>query len=195
MQIPVQISWVDVPKSEAIEDLVHQKASELERFYTRITSVRVAVRAPHKHRRTNGDYYHVRVEVTVPGNRDIVVGRDPGVSGSHDDLRVAVLDAFRAAKRQLQDHVRKLRREVKVPVGPPHGRVVRVFHFEGYGFLSTPAGEEVYFHRNAVLHDAFESLQVGDEVRFAVEQGEKGLQATTVAPTSRHLLPREPALG
>lgn len=190
MQTPVQITYQDVVHTPTIEELIQKKAHELERYFSRITSCRVCVRAPHKHSRTNGSYYHVTVELAVPG-AEIVAGRDPGAAGSHDDLQIAIRDAFRAVKRQLQDHVHRLRREVKNVVAPPHARVVRIFPYEGFGFLVTGEGQEVYFHRNSVLHGAFETLQVGDEVRFAAEQGENGLQASTVASTTRHLLPRE----
>jgi len=44
---------------------------------------------------------------------------------------------------------------------------------EGYGFIETAVGREVYFHRNSVLDDAFEHLTVGSEVRFAEEMGRK----------------------
>lgn len=190
MQTPVQITYQDVVHTPTIEELIQKKAHELERYFNRITSCRVSVRAPHKHRRTNGNYYHVTVELSVPG-AEIVAGRDPGQAGSHDDLQIAIRDAFRAAKRQLQDHVHRLRREVKNVVAPPHARVVRLFPYEGFGFLATEDGQEVYFHKNSVLHGAFDSLQIGEEVRFAAEAGENGLQASTVASTSRHLLPKE----
>lgn len=190
MQTPVQITYQDVVHTPTIEDLIQKKAHELERYFSRITSCRVSVRAPHKSKRTNGSYYHVTVELSVPG-AEIVAGRDPGQAGSHDDLQIAIRDAFRAVKRQLQDHVHRLRREVKNVVAPPHARVIRLMPYEGFGFLATADGTEVYFHRNSVLHGAFDSLQVGDEVRFAAEEGENGLQASTVAPTSRHLLPKD----
>lgn len=190
MESPVQITWDDVPKTHAVEDLIRRKAAELERYFDRIVGCRISLRAPHRHSRTNGEYYHVTLEVSVPGS-DVVVGKDPGDSGSHGDLGTAIRDAFRTAKRLLQDRKRKLRHESKVVVGPPHGRVLRLFDYEGYGFLAGPDGQEVYFHRNSVLHGAFDALRVGDEVRFAAVRGENGLQATTVAPTSRHLLPRD----
>jgi ribosomal subunit interface protein len=190
VQTPVQINFQDVSHSPAIENLIHEKVQELERHFARITACKVWLRRPHKHRRNNGEIYHVTVEVTVPG-KDVVAGRDPGAAGTHDDLQTAIRDSFRAAKRQLLDHVHRMRRDVKALVSPPHGRVVRLFPYEGFGFLLKEDGQEVYFHRHAVLGDVFDELQVGDEVRFAVEDGEKGLQATTVTPTSRHLLPRD----
>lgn len=189
MQTPVQINFQDVTHSPAIENLIQEKAQELQRYFGRIVSCRVALRAPHKHRRNNSSYYHVTVEVSVPG-KDVVAGREPGAAGSHDDLRTAIRDSFRAAKRQLQNHAHRMRREVKTVVSPPHGRILRLFPYEGYGFLIREDGQEVYFHRHAVLDGEFDQLKVGDEVRFADEVGEKGLQATTVTPTTRHLMPQ-----
>jgi len=49
------------------------------------------------------------------------------------------------------------------------------------GFIATADGQELYFHRNSVLEDAFDRLEVGTEVRFAEEQGNEGPQASTVA--------------
>ena len=39
----------------------------------------------------------------VPGGEDIVVSRDPGATGRHEDAHVTIRDAFDAAGRQLQD--------------------------------------------------------------------------------------------
>jgi cold shock CspA family protein len=56
----------------------------------------------------------------------------------------------------------------------------------GYGFLETPDGRELYFHEHSVLDGGFPELEVGSEVRFIEEPGEKGPQATTVTPVGRH---------
>ena len=130
------------------------------------------------------------LELHVPGG-EIVVGRDPTAATTHDDLQVAIRDAFRAAKRQLRDRMQRVRREVKALVGPPHGRVLRIVPFADYGFLETAGGQEVYFQRSAVLHDAFDKLEPGDEVRFSAEADERGVRATSVILTSRHLLFRD----
>jgi cold shock CspA family protein len=63
---------------------------------------------------------------------------------------------------------------------PPEGRIIRILREEGYGFIEATDGRELYFHRNSVLDDAFDHLEVGSEVRFAEENGEKGPQASTV---------------
>jgi cold shock CspA family protein len=59
--------------------------------------------------------------------------------------------------------------------------VAKIFAEEGYDFIRTLDGtQELYFHRNSVLHDDFERLAVGTEVRFAPEEGEQGPQASSV---------------
>jgi len=57
----------------------------------------------------------------------------------------------------------------------------QLFPEEGYGFLRTvDTQDEIYFHRNSVLHDDFDRLAIGLGVRYAAELGEKGPQATSV---------------
>jgi cold shock CspA family protein/ribosome-associated translation inhibitor RaiA len=183
MQIPLEIAFRGVPRWEKAEADVRAHAAELERFCDRITRCRVLVEAPHQHQ-DKGQIYHVRIDLTVPG-KEIVVKRDPAEHRPHEDLYLAIRDAFRAARRQIQDYVRERRGFVKAHEAPPHGHVTRLFPKEGYGFLETPEGHEVYFHRNAVLDD-FAELAVGSEVRFAEEQGDRGPQATTLRLVGRH---------
>jgi cold shock CspA family protein len=83
-------------------------------------------------------------------------------------------------RRRLEDHSRRQRGSVKTHEGPPQARVSRLFPEEGYGFLETPDGAEIYFHRNSVLGAGFDRLEIGAEVRYVMEQGEKGPQASTV---------------
>jgi cold shock CspA family protein len=68
----------------------------------------------------------------------------------------------------------------------PHARVTKLFPEENYGFLETPDGIEVYFHRNSVLGGGFDRLQIGMEVSFVEEEGEKGPQASTVRRVGKH---------
>jgi len=184
MQIPVEVSFRDVPHWEKAEEEVRQRAAELERYYDKITSCRVVVEAPHL-RHQKGQLYHVRIDLTVPG-REIVVKRDPPEHHQHEDLYLAIRNAFRAARRQLQDYVRERRGQIKVHDVPPHGRVSKIFPGQGYGFVETPDGREIYFHENAVLHEGFPGLEVGTEVRFVEVAGEKGPQASSVRAVGRH---------
>jgi len=184
MHVPLQIAFHNLDRSEAVKALIEEKVESLERFFGRITSCRVVVEAPHRHHR-RGNQYLVRIDLAVPGG-EIVVNRDPPKHTDSSDLHVAIRDAFEAAQRQLEDHARRHRHQVKSHEPAPHARVSRVFPEEGYGFLETPDGREVYFHKNAVLNGDFEGLLPGTEVAFAEETGEKGPQASTVRVLGRH---------
>ena len=70
--------------------------------------------------------------------------------------------------------------QVKRHEAAPQGRVARLFPEEGYGFIESVDGREIYFHRNAVVNGGFERLAVGAAVRFAEASGDKGPQASTV---------------
>jgi ribosomal subunit interface protein len=186
MQIPVQLSFRGIAHSDAVEASIRERAGNLEQFYDRITSCRVVVEKPHAHHR-KGSLYHVRIDLTVPG-REIVVGRDPAAHHAHEDVYVAIRDAFDAARRQLEDHVRKDRGDVKSHEAARHGRVSKLFARSGYGIIETSDGREIYFHRNSVVDDAFDHLETGHEVRFVAAEGEseKGPQATTVHLVGKH---------
>jgi cold shock CspA family protein len=71
---------------------------------------------------------------------------------------------------------------VKTPASPPQGKVVRVDHSKGYGFIAVNDGREVYFHKNAVVSHDFNDFTTGDAVELSIACGEstEGQQATMV---------------
>ena len=109
-------------------------------------------------------------------------------------LRQAIDDAFKAAGRRLQDYVRRQRGDIKSPSLLPEARVSKILPQEGYGFLSSDDGREIYFHKNSVLGRAFPRLKIGTIVRFVEEPGEKGPQASTVRIISKQRI-QEAAKG
>jgi cold shock CspA family protein len=202
MEIPLKITFRNMPPSKAIEANIEEKVAKLDSLYDGIMSCRVIVEAPHRHHH-KGKAYQVRIDMTVPGD-EIVINRtpkrleaaksarpeelekelaeshEPSKHGAHEDLYVAIRDAFNAAGRKLQDHARRRQGKVKIHEPAAQARVVRIFPIEDYGFLETPDGREIYFHKNSVLQTSFDRLEVGTEVYFAEEVGEKGPQASTV---------------
>jgi len=178
VKIPLQITIRDLPHSESVEAAIREKAEKLEQFYDQIMGCRVMVESPHRHRH-KGKLYHVRIDLTVPGN-EIVVKRNPPEHSSHEDIYVAIRDAFNAAQRRLQDYVRRRRGEIKNHVVLNLATVFKVFPAEGYGFLKTADGREIYFHRNSLVDMDFDHLDPGTEVHYVEEQGEEGSQAATV---------------
>lgn len=175
MKVPLQITSRNMSLSEAAEEAIREKVDKLDAFFDRITSCRILVEAPHRHSH-QGVLYNVVVDITVPGS-ELVVKREP-----HEDLYVAIRDAFEAARRQLQSYARKRRGEIKAHDEAPFGHVSQLFSEEGYGFILTPDGREVYFHRNSVRNGGFDQLEKNAAVHYVEEEGEEGPQASAVMP-------------
>lgn len=173
MQTPLQITFHGAPRSEALEARIREKAARLEKFYPRITSCRVAVEERDRHRH-QGKEFRIRLDVRVP-EHEIVVNRD-----HHEDVYVALRDAFHAAARQLEDVAREQRGDVKFHAIPQHGRVARLFPEEGYAFIETAEGTEFYFSRDNVVHPGFSGLEIDDAVQF-IEEPAGGGQAKRVS--------------
>lgn len=195
MQIPVEITFNNIERSEAVEARIREWVEKLERIYDRIVRCEVVVQEPHKHHH-KGRQFHIRVRLTVPG-QEIVTSHDPGPNETHEDVYVAVRDAFLATKRQLEDYARKSLRRGDVSVtrpsaGADHGRVSFLDVEKEWGWIEPEDGRRIYFHRNSVLDGKIDQLNVGDEVRFTEENGDKGPQASTVeviGNNGRHAMP------
>ncbi|MGH6954538.1 MAG: HPF/RaiA family ribosome-associated protein [Alphaproteobacteria bacterium] len=186
MQIPLEVKFRNMEPSPAIEANIRERAGRLERFFDRVIGCRVVVEAPHRHKR-KGKLYNVRIDLSVP-RREFLVTRSGPQNHAHEDVQVAIRDAFDALARQLEDHARKARGDVKTHEAPLHGRIARLL--PDYGFIETSDGREIYFHRNSVVGDGFDKLRAGGEVRLVMAEGEsaKGPQATTVTPIGKHHL-------
>lgn len=165
----------------ALDEFIRGWVAKLEHVYDRIERCDVVVERPHQHHH-QGQRVRVRVTVVVPGP-DIVVSQDHDLDASHEDAYVALRDAFHAARRQLEDHARRLRQDVKTHVEPEHGCVTYLDAEGEWGYLESE-GRQVYFHRNSVL--GAERLEIGDEVRFMEERGAKGPQASSVTRIGKH---------
>ncbi|HTO84045.1 MAG TPA: HPF/RaiA family ribosome-associated protein [Methylomirabilota bacterium] len=186
MKLPLQITFKDIDVTESIEASVRRHAARLDRFFDRITRCHVVVSASKLGRR-KGRLYNVRIDISVP-QHEIVVDRAPAPDHAYEEFEVAIREAFNAAARQLEDHARRVRGDVKAHAPPPHGRVKALFPDKGYGFIESADGLEIYFHRNSVANDAFPQLEIGSEVRYVAQEkeSEAGPQASTVIPVGKH---------
>jgi ribosomal subunit interface protein len=179
MQRPLEIRFHQMHSSPAIEARIREKAAELERFSDRITGCRVIVEKEHRHHH-KGNLFRVRIEIDAPG-KELAVTHTGLRDHAHEDVYVAIRDAFNAAVRRLEDHVRERGGKVKAHEMPLHGTVRMVDREGGFGFAETAEGE-VYFHRNSVVGGEFEAIEPGSRVRLEVAEREsaEGWQATTV---------------
>lgn len=103
MQVPLEITFHGVPHSDAVATRVREKTSKLEQLCSQIISCRVVVEAEHHHQH-QGNLFHVRIDLNVP-NKHIVVSREHHDKQAHEDVYVALRDAFDAARRQLENYV------------------------------------------------------------------------------------------
>lgn len=197
---PVQITFRNIEASEGLERTIRERAADLDTYHPRIIGCRVLVDVPHRHRE-HGRHVKVRIELSIPGE-DVVVDHEPtlyptlkdldeevfrkanDVAAVHKYAEVAIHEAFDAARRQLQDTIRRQRGMVKVHQMLDHGRVVSLA--ADHGFIQTGDSREVYFHQNSVLDGHFKNLKVGSEVAFVEERGDKGPQARAVRLLGKH---------
>ncbi len=199
MQLTPSITFRGIDPSAALEAEIRARIGKLETYYRPIMGCHVLVELAERHHET-GNRYHVRIDVTVPGE-EIVVTHEAGLHATAQDVdaekttkeaeadperkhaRVALREAFDIARRRLQDYGRRQRGTVKASARQPLGRVVQLFPIDEYGYIEAQDGHEVYFQKSSVLKNAFDRLTVGSTVSFAEEPGEKGPQASTVKVT------------
>lgn len=175
----MQIHWRNPGHLSEDEQLLAQERIEsLAMGHTDLIDVWIEVEPSSAHHRMGAETVSIRAQAR--GKPTIVAHAEEETL--HAALRAA-LDRF--DREILRMREKRLDRRVPSPSSaPPHlGIIDRVFAEEGYGFLLSDAGEQIYFHRNAVNDDlAFETLEEGERVSFNFEAGNKGPQATVVAP-------------
>lgn len=186
MQIPAEIAFHNLQGSEVTENLIRRHIEKLEKIYNRLTTCRV--RVDQRASNTTGTIPPVvRIEMSVPGHRDLVVSHEPEHlqrKYQSPDLRNAINEAFRIAERrlseykdQLTDHTAEAMHEASNEF---RGQVAEVTPGEDFGFLLTKEGGLLYFHRNSVLNGDFDHIRRGAEVSYVEDIGDTGPIATKV---------------
>lgn len=178
----LHITFRGIDSSESVEAKIRRRAEDLEQVWDRITRCRVVVE-PMSRGHRHGNLYRVHIDLAVPGGT-VVANREAGDHHAHEDVHVAVRDAFDAARRRLQDHMRKLDGVVKPHDAPMRARVAGLRPDLDHGFLDGGTEGDIYFHRNAVKGPGFNSLKVGDLVRYVLDPrpAERGAHASAVFP-------------
>jgi ribosomal subunit interface protein len=172
----MEIHWKDL---EDIPDddrrTIEGRLDALASGHSDLIDVRLAAKRNRHHQHGAQE---VRITCQARGTEIVAARTRPDVGAALDEA----LDAFEREVRRMRDR-RSDRRVERVAGAPELGIVDRVFADEGYGFILTDAGDQVYFHRNAVHGGlAFGALEEGQRVGLNIEGGEKGPQATTVVP-------------
>jgi cold shock CspA family protein/ribosome-associated translation inhibitor RaiA len=187
MQSAPQIDFQGMEPVEQVRSAIAKHVSDLESRFGRLIACRVVLKSPSGHHRTGG-LYEINIHLSLPNGREVDVDRTAAADERHADVSFAVNDAFKRARRRLQDHVRRMQGQVKAHEERPIGTVTKLDTERGCGFLETKDGREIYFHQNSVLDGDFRQLVPGTRVLFSEEMGEKGPQASTVNLLGKHAL-------
>lgn len=129
MTFPVQVSFQQMPPSPALRARIRELAARFERFSPNILHCRVRVERPAQHKQ-QGALHHIHIDIAVP-DEQIVIRHSHPLDSAHEDVYVAVRDAFNAARRRLEDYERRRRGAVKRRGGvaqpaPKPSKTVRV---------------------------------------------------------------------
>lgn len=185
MQPIVELDFLDLNATPQVQELISKHVSELEHRFGRLTACRVAIKGPGHHHRTSG-LYEVHIRLVLPDSRELVSRTTPTADERYANLTFAINEAFRHARRSLEDQVHRLEGHVKSHEGQLIGTVTKLAPSGEFGFIESADGDEIYFHRNSVLHGAYSRLGVGSKVTYVEEAGEKGAQASTVKLLGKH---------
>lgn len=118
MQTPVQLEFEGVTITPQIRIAIEGHLAQLEKRFGKITSCRVTVSGAGNHHKTGG-LNAVHIRLAIPDGREVNITRTPDADERHADLAFAVNDAFKRARRQLQDQARRLQGDVKHHEGRP----------------------------------------------------------------------------
>jgi hypothetical protein len=120
-----------------LEAYTLEHLEKLQRYSASVTGARVLVE-PADRRHRDGSRYHVRIDLTVPGE-EIVITHDASprsgarqraaralrksdeLERTHRRASVAIREAFEHARRRLQDYERRRRGQVKTHTGRRKG--------------------------------------------------------------------------
>ena len=186
MQAPIEIAFHNIEKADWAEDAIRDHVARLEQMFDRLTTCRVRV-DQRANNSNNTIPPVVRIELSVPGHRDIVVAHEPDRlqrKFQAPDLHNPFNEAFRIAERrlgqfkdQLKDRTAAGRHEA---ANEMLGQIVEITPAEDFGFLLTASGGLLYFHRNSVLSGDFDTLHRGDQVSYVETMGDTGPTASKV---------------
>lgn len=174
MKLPLQIRFLGLEPSEAVESAVRTKAEKLEQFCPDLMSCRVSIEQEAKHQH-QGRPFAVRIDVTRTG-RELSVDRV-----QDEDVYVALRDAFDAMRRQVEGSLERTRGDEKLHAVPLHGEVVRFADDARSGFIRAADGDEYWFGPENVVGIPFEHLALGMAVQFLPELAAQGRQAKRIS--------------
>lgn len=173
----IEIQTVQIEMQPQWRALIEERLARLAARYPELIRVHVTLK--------HGGHHRLGTEeVDIVAN---CAGATLRTAKQEEHVRDAVHAALDALERELAGRHEARRHFGKAPGARPAGVIASVFTDRGYGFITTQAGQEVYFHRNALHELEFASLRLGLPVELEIERGERGLQASRVFPVGERM--------
>lgn len=185
MNIPLEVSYRGVEKTDALEALIQEKVSKLEEVCDHISRCQIAIEKAHTNP-SSGSPYRVRIDLTVPPGHELAAVKNPDDGTQYIPLEAVIRDTFEAARRQLQELSARQRNEVKTHAQQSITAVVtQLFPEQDYGLIKSLDGQDIHFDRSSMLHDDFEWMEIGTGVQFFLVETEAGPRAVNVKIISK----------
>ena len=102
-----QVVYHNIDQTEAISEAVQKRIDKLERYCDHILNGRVVLDSPNNNH-YKGKVYSVTLEIHTP-ELEVRVNQDQHDNHAHEDLYVAIRDAFNVAERQFKSIDKKHR--------------------------------------------------------------------------------------
>jgi ribosomal subunit interface protein len=173
MKMPLQVTFRDMVPLPSLEPEIRRRVAKLDLWAPDVMSCHVVVEAE-GNRHHQGHVYRVKVSVRVT-DEEIVAGDHH----RNENIELALHGAFDALDRQLEDHVQRRRGHTKRHAAVIHGQIASLSD-DGVGRIVSDAGDDYHFDRSQVAQPAFESLSVGQDVRFLEGATRAGREARRV---------------
>ena len=175
MQVPLNIVFRHMEKSEAVEERIIQKLDKLEDSYGEIISCNVVIEQVNKNQ-NQGRLFNIRINLNLP-KKEIVITHQ-----KDEDLFVVVRDALNSLTHKVEAHFDKLKNLVKDHEEVLHGVISKMFEHDQYGFILSGVNDDEYYFSATNLHGCdFNHLKLGDHVKFIEVVAQEGLQANRVS--------------
>ncbi|MBI2785666.1 MAG: HPF/RaiA family ribosome-associated protein [Legionella longbeachae] len=177
VHFPIHIVFSNFKHSQAIETNARNHAGKLGKYFDRIMNCKMSIETHHHHHK--GKIFHVRIDLIVP-NAELIVNRDLIQNHAHEDVYVAIRDAFQAMTRKLKKYAHKQRGEIKYHEPALEGRILEIAPIADYGFIETTNGRRLRFTSKSVIDHDFNKLELGSKVTFVEARSNDGAAASTV---------------
>jgi ribosome-associated translation inhibitor RaiA len=108
----VEIHFQGLEKSAALVDKIEAKIAKLRRHFGRLAACRVVLDAPNRGP-AKLKTLKVKIEMSVPKRKPLVVEHERTVAHAHNDINLALRDAFIIATRRIDEAAERIGARVR----------------------------------------------------------------------------------